>query len=418
MKGMIVSVGGSPEPVIFSIRSHRPDVVCFFASQQTIEKVPEIKAGLDYTPKNRKVLVQDENDLLGCFRDALLCWDYLAAQGLGNGDVLIDFTGGTKVMSAALVLLGIQKGAAFSYIGGSQRTKGGLGTVITGSEQAFALANPWEALAIAEQQLAASYFNQLRFAVAANTFELAHQKVRNIPGPLAALLPILKELCEGYRLWEAFDHHKASIQLGKAFSQLSGYASATANRQIEELAARVQSHLDFLGQLTTQAGSSRKPCRAYVLDLVANGQRRASEGNHDEAVLRLYRALEMQAQVQLKDHYGIDTDMVESDQVPDSIREEFVRRYGNGSKLKLPLEASYRLLYALDDPLGQRFETSHNSFRNVQSARNRSWLAHGANVVGQIQYDKLLQLTLSLCQVDEHELPAFPVLQSTLERPR
>jgi len=43
MKGMIISVGGTTEPVVTSLLTHQPDFVCFFASQQSLDTIGDIK---------------------------------------------------------------------------------------------------------------------------------------------------------------------------------------------------------------------------------------------------------------------------------------------------------------------------------------------------------------------------------------
>lgn len=408
---MIVSLGGSPEPVTYSIEYHRPDVVCFLASQETIELVPQVKERLDYQLTDRKVLVQDPNSLLACFKDALECWDMLVQQNVAAEDVLIDFTGGTKVMSAALVLLGIQKGCPFSYIGGSERTKGGVGTVVTGNERVFEGANPWEALAIAEERQAISDFNQFRFSAACATFKDAQAKVQHNNRRLCALFSRLANLSEAYQLWEAFRHREAHRCLREVFDGLTSYAGIASDQRVATLVEQVKDNLAFLNRMAEQSKGFKEPCRTYILDLIANGQRRAGVASFDDAVLRLYRALEIQGQVQLQSGYGIDTGKVQPEKVPESLRSDFVRRYAaKDGGLKLPLEASYLLLGALADPLGERFQEMQGEFRKVQSARNSSWLAHGTNIVGEDTYNRLHQLALSLCEVAAEELPRFPKL--------
>jgi len=34
---LIISVGGSPEPIVKSVTEHAPDFVCFYSSEQTAE---------------------------------------------------------------------------------------------------------------------------------------------------------------------------------------------------------------------------------------------------------------------------------------------------------------------------------------------------------------------------------------------
>ena len=66
IRAMIISVGGTPEPIIKSIAEYRPEFVSFFASQDTHDKVSEIKRGLQeikLSIKNEITLADDVNDL-------------------------------------------------------------------------------------------------------------------------------------------------------------------------------------------------------------------------------------------------------------------------------------------------------------------------------------------------------------------
>src|SRR5439155_26842666 len=70
---LIVSVGGTPDPVAFTLREHRPDFVCFLASQRSVDLVGQIKSAASLPIQDEKVLVDDADDLLACYRAALDC---------------------------------------------------------------------------------------------------------------------------------------------------------------------------------------------------------------------------------------------------------------------------------------------------------------------------------------------------------
>ena len=72
---------------------------------------------------------------------------------------------------------------------------------------------------------------------------------------------------------------------------------------------------------------------------------------------RLYICLERGAKFRLQRQYGVSTDDVTVDQIPEAIREEFAQKYRDPheSKIRLPPFATYRLLDAFGDELGQRF---------------------------------------------------------------
>ena len=85
---------------------------------------------------------------------------------------------------------------------------------------------------------------------------------------------------------------------------------------------------------------------------------------------------------------------------------EFLARYRleDGSTLKLPLEAGYRLLAALGEPEGRQFEQQRGRFKKVQSARNTSWLAHGTTPGTETGYRDLREVVLAILG----EQPAIP----------
>ena len=166
-QAMIVSLGGSPEPLIKTLSEQRPQLVCFLASQESVDLVGTIKeavtrGGVNF--RDYKVLVEDINDLAHCYQKALACADWIARQSVPAVDVIVDYTGGTKTMTAALVLATVSRGFRFSYVGGTRRTKGGLGVVESGSEEIRLGPNPWELFAVQERQRLAQYFNSYQFA--------------------------------------------------------------------------------------------------------------------------------------------------------------------------------------------------------------------------------------------------------------
>ena len=76
--GLIVSVGGSPEPIIASVRKHAPKRVCFYASGKTVENVGKIKDVLcadGFDILNENIVVDDPEHLIGCYEVACRCVD-------------------------------------------------------------------------------------------------------------------------------------------------------------------------------------------------------------------------------------------------------------------------------------------------------------------------------------------------------
>ncbi len=407
--GLLLSVGGTPEPLARSLREHRPKAVCFFASQDSIELVSEIRkmvAGLTFT--DYKVIVDDVNDVTHCYERALSCCDFWAREGIPAQEIVVDFTGGTKAMSAALTLLAVSRSFRLSYIGGTRRNKQGLGTVVTGCEQVFAQINPWEILAIDDRKRAALMFNRFQFEASIDAYDTAIHKTHR--PQLKHYLEILRDLTEAYGAWDRFKHREAISLLGRGFSKLKQYAAATGGAEAHSLAGLVQNNVTFLEAMRGESDSFRRPCTHHLLDLLANARRREAEGKYDDGVARLYRSAELLAQLRLRTVHGIEAGGATEDDVPETLRDDFVRKHMDSSSqtLKLPLQACYRLLRELDDELGCEYARREKHVQDLLSSRNNSVLAHGFGPVGHDTFRELWQVLIELGGIDEDQLPGFP----------
>ena len=149
---LIVSVGGSPNPIIKSIEHYKPQLVIFYASQDTIKFLVNIENETKTNFKAKTILLDDPNNLQDCFEKALKINEYITDYKIENNDIIIDYTGGTKNMTASIVLATIEQGFTYSYVGGQNRTKGGVGIVKDGDEEIFTVPNPWDKIAKKEKK--------------------------------------------------------------------------------------------------------------------------------------------------------------------------------------------------------------------------------------------------------------------------
>lgn len=165
----LVSVGGSPEPVLRSLRELRPDVVWYFCSGSSRSLAEEIHRHIDGQPLSDFIEIARFEELGPCYvalREALP--RLLRHWSVEAGNVTVDYTGGTKTMSAALVLAATEVFANFSYVGGTQRDKAGTGIVLAGTERVHHQPNPWHELAIRELEQSATLWAARQYhAVAA-----------------------------------------------------------------------------------------------------------------------------------------------------------------------------------------------------------------------------------------------------------
>jgi CRISPR-associated protein (TIGR02710 family) len=409
-RAMLVSLGGSPEPVLYTLGQQEPEYVLFFVSAESAGQIQEIIRELPYPCRDFDRILSPSAEILGdCYRalrDHLP--SKLAQWGLSPQELLVDYTGGTKSMSAALVLATIEQAHRYSYVGGVERDKGGVGVVLGGREQMHYIQNPWKEVAREERKRISLLFATARY-------ETARQEIQGILTHVEdgerEFWQAMAALVEGYCDWDNFSPRSAKNKLGRAFSFLKPYAGGARGQQprLAQFVLDVEANLEFLNRLTSPDGRDE----AYILDLIANADRRARvEGKYEDGVARLYSCLERGAKFRLQREYGVSTEDVKVDQLPEALRSEFEQKYRDAreSKIRLPLFASYRLLDILGDVLGQRFVARQEEILKLLNLRNLSPLGHGENPVGQEGYGRFRVLLVELLGIDEDALPKFATL--------
>ncbi len=377
-QGLLVSVGGTAEPVAAAVAAHRPKVVCFFCSERSVEKLGEVRAltaesGLDY--HYRLVLASDPEDLARCYADALQAAEVLEAEGVPPAEVMVDYTGGTKTMSAALALATVGRGYRFSYVGGDRRDKGGLGVVETGTERVHTGWSPWRLFAVEERRLFAALFNRHLYGSAAEVLEraLGHDPEDR------RLLEGLLTLTRGYQHWDAFRHTQAKECLREGVARIEEWVAYRPDAGYREVGEAARTNLEFLSRLQQGTRGFRRRHRLQVIDLLANARRRAEVGRHDDAVARLYRALELLGQIAFEETFGCETGAADPGLLPEAIREAYRKKYWSEEKgaCQIPLMATFAALAEAGRPEGVRLREREEEFKALLYARNHSILAHG-----------------------------------------
>jgi CRISPR-associated protein (TIGR02710 family) len=370
----------------------------------------EILPGLDYKPRHHDwIVTPNAEQLSDCYSSInKKLPDLIEKWEIGPEDICVDYTGGTKTMSVALALVTIDKSCCYSYVGGNERSKGGVGIVVNGKESMYFLDNPWNEIALAERKEISILFNKARYASAVEVIGKCLLMVSKEHQPF---FKALREMITGYDLWDNFKHQEAQRHLFKSRDVLTALGSEKI--ALRKISDSIDKNLEFLENLT----SGNKPSLHYFYDLLANATRRAAlEKKYDDAVARLYRAIEVLGQTELKEKFGIDTSDVKIQSLPPTVREEYLKKYlekhGEKQKIKIPLMASYRLLKEFGSKTAERFfESYEKEIRPIIDFRNHSILAHGFKSVDEKIFQKLFEVILNFSQVKEGDLPLFPTLK-------
>ncbi len=408
---MIVSVGGTSAPIILSLNKSKPEFICFFVSRDTEKMLEgEILPNLDFKQRHHDWIITPNAELLSeCYLElAKRLPEIIEKWEVNPAEICVDYTGGTKTMSVALVLATIEKSCCYSFVGGDERSKGEVGVVLDGKERMWFLDNPWDNIALAERKEVSILFNKARYASAANLIGKCFDKVSREQKPY---FRALQEMVRGYDLWDRFQHREAKEKLYRSRDTLMVFSSASPRKEDKTLAAQVQTNLEFLEKLL----SGEKPSVLYFYDLLANAKRRADlERKFDDAVARLYRAIETLAQAALKERYRIETSDVKVKEIPESIRQEYVSKYRDAKdlKIRIPLLAAFGLLKGYGDELAEDFFRPYDKeIKYLLGTRNNSILAHGFNPVNEETFKRLLESILKFSKTKEEDLPGFPTIR-------
>lgn len=414
---ILVNVGGATAPAIHTLNQHKPHFICFFVSAETRPLInATILPALSYRYEHYDwIETPTAQSLLECYRalttnlpQIMEKWK-IPRESLG-----VEYTAGTKPMSVAAVLATIDFCSNYFYTGARDpagRDRDGIGIVLDGKEFSWFQTNPWEELAIQSRKEIAWLFNLGRF-------EDARERVLRLaglaPAEMRKVYQALAELIEGYALWDRFQYRQAQSKIFKGLEALRLY---TAGREdaLGSTLSFVQLNAQFLSDLNDKSSPSaeKQSRRLAELDMLSNAIRRAQSGQrYDDAVARLYSLLEAIARNRLLDRHQIITKKTRPEQVPESLRADFTRRLADPEHpqewLRLGLLDSYRLLFALNDPLGLKFSQMEAELIEVLRARNLSPLAHGNEPVKPETYQRLLQVVYAFAEVQEEKLPRFP----------
>lgn len=420
MQILVLTVGGSCAPLVTAIRSYRPDLVCFIASagpkgsrvtvdgpgrpcRSGTEDAPSIVAQTGLSPEQYRVVELSDPD---AFTEVYAtCWQTLRSlkEEFPDARHIADYTGGSKTMTAGLVLAALECGWQLSLVRGQRPD---LVRVADGTELA-GLVNAWDVRARQLMEEARRLFNDYAYASAGALLE---SLVRQAPLP-ADLDRTIRDwiaYCRGFDAWDRFDHARAAYLL----STVPGEAVPWP----------------FLSAL---AGRTRATGYEAVLDLVRNAERRAARGRYDDAVARLYRACELLAQERLRRREPpLDSSNLDLESLPEHLRPRYERMRelnemrGWGPEVKLGLMEDYMLLADLDDPLGRVFAPLKERLREALRKRNHSILAHGGEPLDQAGYQEIRAVVGELIEEGLKALgvridaPQFPILEPSGLRPR
>jgi CRISPR-associated protein (TIGR02710 family) len=354
--------------IIASIRNSNPDYIVFFVTGESRkDTIPEIKNQHPKLPANELMLIEDMNDVNGIYEEISDKIKDLKSRGY---DVVIDFTSGTKAMSASAVLAATSESVMLSYVAGKRIG----GKVVRGEEQVLSY-SPVKGIVDFQEKILRELFTAYQYE---SCLEIIRRIEEITSDPeVTEKLNKYRQLTEGYSFWDKFEHKKALERLRTFDNSLVNIGE---NKRI----------------LFGMEKGEYKDYRLLISDLLNNARRRMEEGKYDDAVARLYRITELIAQSVLRAKYEIESGGVDVWQLMTlgKLEKKTIEKYemlrDEEGKIKLPLRKDFELLQDLEDEVGKKF-LEDNRMKDMLAKRNSSILAHGLVPVEKEDAEKMFE---------------------------
>jgi CRISPR-associated protein (TIGR02710 family) len=393
---LLVTVGGSPEPILQAVHAHQPDEVIFLCSAPPCEapsldqvtgpglpcchtlpdgrqeRRPNLVSQLElavFDPALQILAFPDPDDLADIHqRIQALCAGM--RQRFNVLELLGDYSGGTKSMSAGLAMALVDQNAALSLVAGNRHN-------LIRIERSDGI----RPLAVGTIRLSRMLRDQLPPLLDKHLYEQASLVLREVrqlhhndldPSRLVALEQLQASLTM-LTHWDRFRWREA-LAAASTTPLPAGFPELIAWWQ------RVVYAHDWLDRIDPTS-----PITGYELvqDLLLNAERRGRRGWYDDAVARLYRALELLAQTYIQHELGIDHQEFWDD--PD------IRRDCREWNIRRGVAGLYWWLRQREGGtgLGAAASRQWRLLQGLLDARNQSLLGHGLRPVEPASWQSL-----------------------------
>ena len=429
---LILTIGLATEPSIKRINALKPHFVYFIHSKKSKENALFIIEETNISNYKFKEL-DDHESVDDTFIKALECIRELKENGY---EVIGDFTVGTKPMVAGLVLACIEEKIEYKYLGESddESREDGMGPVKSGFEKTKDQENPYENYAINEFKSGKEFFDKCQFTAARDNFIKAESKLKH--SVLKERTQLFIRIVEFYDSWDKFNDELKIVKESNIAGVIGKTESIKLNIVLEEILDDIKADKNLLNYFKNEipnfyrqmrrnksfldkkisSDNMRKNMPYYLPDLINNAERRIKEGKYDDAVARLYRTMELIAQLCLSKYGFLDEDVLNKNKSFYVVRAAVEKRAnktelaalenglykwkGNSRLINFELGNSYRLLEIMsiyrNDEICQFIKPIVDSYKRISEnfkKRNTSILAHGLKPLNENEANSLFNLT-------------------------
>ena len=370
-----------------SIDSRNPDIIRFFGSEEskfTLETLKDLYYDkYDETLDFYEFTQIDDIDSFTKYFNAIKS----AVNELEDEyRIVIDYTYGTKTMTMSAAMVSMLFRKELIFIGGEREN----GIVIKGTEK------------VQTQNLFPIYddllVGKIKDAFNANRFESAQTLLDDIVDPKINT-DAYSNLIKSYSYFDSINYKEA----------LEYFDIKEFNREWPRLADDFRKNAMALNILNTDGHQQKQ---YYILaSLINNSRRRFEESKFDDAIARLYRALELIGQIKLEE-YGLDSSDIDISILKEkNVDEGFIRTLeslrNKDGKIKIGLIKDFELISYIDDYLGEFYLENEKKIMNSVKFRNSSILAHGMEAKTAEEYEEFRDIVLTAAKVLNGKIDEF-----------
>lgn len=437
VKYLVVSVGTSYEPIVLNIRLFHPEKILFLYTEISASVLQKIVSYCNLTAdqyEKEQVCETDPLDIYQEIKKVYLKWDRPQCM-------YIDFTGGTKAMSAACAMAGAMVDVQLVYVGTNDYLRD-FRKPNPGSETLFYIDNPLSVFGDLEIEKALTLFAEYNYAGAKEKLEFLKE---SIPDPeIRQQLNFVYMLAKSYEAWDSLDFVPAYEYMNQLNAQLKrdqkhrhfllmDYAPTLRKQEqmlgfLKEIPQliRQKNNLDIL--------KNKDIIVSLMFTMYQNARTREKQGKLDMATLLFYRLLEMVEQRRLS-HYnlyvsamdyskmrceGKRLEKYQDKSVPEKIdilREDVdvIKKelFGRSGSSYLPDQVSllegFIILYAFQDPIVYKNADDKmillKQIRSKVFLRNNSIFAHGLGPVRESDFEKfrifVCEIFKRFCKIEQ-----------------
>ncbi len=441
---LVVSVGTSYEPIVLNIRLLRPKRILFLHTAETestlskIVKYCELEV-VEY--EKRRVSETSPLDIYQEIKRSYIDWGK-------PGKMYIDFTGGTKAMSAAAAMAGAMIDVQLVYVGSNDYLTD-FRKPNPGSETLFYIDNPLAIFGDFEIEKALALFERYNYAGAQ---EKLGELKENIPDPsIRQQMNFVYLLAKVYEAWDALDFREAFAYIKKLNHQLRRDRMMHDSFLLMDCYEYLEKQEEILGYLNEipemlkkrhniDIIKSKNIMHALMFTMYQSACIREKQEKYDMATLLFYRLLEMIEQRRMS-HYGLYVSQMNYAEIrydkkyqpaygeldakgqfeyfKGKVKEIKMELFGRTGNEYLPEQVSllegFIMLMALGDPIihfqGKRENDKLKRIRAMVYLRNNSIFAHGLGPVSYGDYTKFKNIVLEIfkgfCEVERVSYQAY-----------